>query len=74
MKYKLSHHRCFTIPKKKLDLFLVALRMNFSDSLVRHEVFAVFQSEKKGFYDVIVSVYGSYGYLEREAEEFAKAL
>ena len=74
MKYELSHHRCFTIPKKKLDLFLVALRMNFSYSHIRHEVFAVFQSEKKSFYDVIVSVYGSYPYVERKVEEFVKAL
>lgn len=68
-------HRCFRIPKDKLDLFLVALDVNFSRE-PKHlicEMEYVFVAPYKR-YDVVVSLRGSYPYVEKQLEEFVESL
>lgn len=74
MNYPLDGHRCFKIPREKLDLFLVALKMNFSRSGVEHVAKHIFESKEEGFYAVVVARYGSSYLIEIELEEFVKAM
>lgn len=74
-KLELEGHRCFKIPKQKLDLFLVALNMNFSSQgLIKHTMECMFQSEKPNYYDVIVARYGSYPFVQNELDKFVGEL
>lgn len=72
MKYPLSGHRCFKIPKNKLDLFLCALSTNFSGELMDCRAEYVFDAGE--VYDVIVAKFGSYPYVERKMIEFVEEL
>jgi hypothetical protein len=69
-----KRHRCFKIPREKLDLFLIALDVNFSDSIIKHQMEYVFISKDDAFYDVVVAQRGSYPYLENHLAEFAQVL
>jgi hypothetical protein len=68
MSRKISNQRCFKIPKDKLDLFLVKLRMSASE-YASFEAEWVFENGPD--YDVVVNQYGSYPYMTTEVEEFA---
>lgn len=74
MKFELEGHRCFKIPREKLDLFLIALDVNFSVEHVRHKMEYVFMAEETRFYDVVVGRYGSYPYVENQLEKFVSEL
>ena len=72
---ELKRHRCFKIPKSKLDLFLVALYVNFSDSTYcEHKAEWIFPAKEKNFYDVVVGQFGSYPFLETQLEMFVGKL
>lgn len=73
MKFELKCHRCFKIPRAKLDLFLVALDVNFSCESIKHQMDCVFMADDR-FYDVIVAQYGTYPYVERQLEEFVNSM
>lgn len=79
MKSNIIKQRCFQIPRAKLDLFLVALWVNFTDSQILCEAQWVFQTKETGDYDVVVSIHdrilvGVYSqtYSERTEAEIEK--
>lgn len=74
MEKDLAGHRCFKIPRSKLDLFLKSLDANFSNNLIEHRMEYVFISEDVNFYDVIVGVYGFYPYISNHLEKFVNEL
>lgn len=71
---ELKRHRCFKIPREKLNLFLVALDVNFSDSISRHSMDCVFIAQDSNYYDVIVAQYGDYLINEKNLQEFVENL
>lgn len=69
---KIEWQRCFKIPKDKLDLFLVKLKM--SDTTASYFE-AAYIFEAGDVYDVVVEEFKSnYAYTEREIEEFVAKL
>ena len=69
MKLEFKNHRCFHIDNDSLDLFVTALYINFTDTLIRTRAEWIF--ERGEFYDVIVAVYGDNPHVEKQLEKFA---
>ena len=74
MNNTLKRHRCFQVPRKKLDVFLVALDVNFSDKFIEHRMSHVFPSTDARYYEVVVGQYGSYPFVENQLEKFVESL
>ena len=68
---RITRQRCYKIPKEKLDLLLVKLRMS-NENLIYFEAEYIFQDGN--FYDVIVNTFGSYPYVENEIDKFVDKL
>lgn len=68
----IQSQRCYQIPKNKLDIFLVKLKM-CSSHMTYFEAEYVF--ENGDVYDVIVNQYGGgFPYIEKELKEFISQL
>ncbi len=72
MSRMINLQRCFKIPKAKLDIFLVALYVNFSNTNLSCEAEYVFQNEND--YDVVVNFYGLVTGFVDPIEEFVAKL
>jgi hypothetical protein len=64
---RLEKHRCYGIPKDKLDIFLVELVKGCEDFL-RLQLAYVF--DRGDVYDVIIAFYGSYPFRESNLDGF----
>ncbi len=78
MSRKIQWQRCFSIPKKKLDLFLVKLQMS-ANSMTYFEAAWIFQTEDG--YDVVVEEFSrpnfgdqgtNYPFVEDQIVEFVE--
>ncbi len=70
---KIETQRCFHIHKHKLDLFLVALNVNFSGSMSYFQADYIFDEKKH--YAVVVSQYGGRDqYEEKQLHNFVDNL
>lgn len=71
MSRDINKQKCFHIPKKSLDLFLVKLQFS-SDKFLHVEAEYIFDA--KDHYDVVVNYYGSYRFVEDEIQKFVTEL
>lgn len=64
--------RCFKIPKNRLDLFLTAIYMNFTQSGYAPQAQYIFQNED--YYDVVVGFNKIWDEMENEMEAFIQKM